>query len=87
MGSLGAWVAERVFFLFGVTAVLLLPLLYIGARKLWREVEEDEEFEGEARTRWWRPLGSWVIHLTWGSPPHQIPFTQGRSAMTPSQAA
>ncbi|MCT2559952.1 DNA translocase FtsK 4TM domain-containing protein [Tsuneonella sp. YG55] len=54
MGPMGAWVAERVFFLFGVTGVLLLPLLYVSARKLWREVEEDDAGE---RTRWWRPLG------------------------------
>ena len=37
MGASGAWAAERVLFLFGLTAVLLLPLLYVGARKLWRE--------------------------------------------------
>src|SRR6476659_952308 len=32
MGPSGAWVAERVFFLFGATGVLLLPLLYVFAR-------------------------------------------------------
>ena len=54
MGPAGAWISERVYFLFGVTGVLLLPLLYIAARRLWREVEEEDAGE---RTRWWRPLG------------------------------
>ncbi|MGX7927293.1 DNA translocase FtsK 4TM domain-containing protein [Tsuneonella sp. HG094] len=86
MGPLGAWVAERVFFLFGVTAVLLLPLLYIGARKLWREVEEDDEFESETRTRWWRPFGllllsmaliGTVLALTFDRPGGSLPASMG----------
>ncbi len=36
MGSSGAWAAERALYYFGLTAVLLLPLLYISARRLWR---------------------------------------------------
>ncbi|HEX8059238.1 MAG TPA: DNA translocase FtsK 4TM domain-containing protein [Novosphingobium sp.] len=32
MGPLGAWAAERVLFLFGPVAVLLLPLLSVFAR-------------------------------------------------------
>jgi S-DNA-T family DNA segregation ATPase FtsK/SpoIIIE len=36
MGPLGAWTAERALFLFGPVSVLLLPLLYVFARKLWR---------------------------------------------------
>ncbi|MDZ4275410.1 MAG: DNA translocase FtsK 4TM domain-containing protein, partial [Erythrobacter sp.] len=39
MGAPGAWVADRVFLIFGLPGVLLLPLLYISARKLWRDVE------------------------------------------------
>ena len=40
MGLPGAWAAERALFLFGWVAVLLLPLLYVFARKLWRLAEE-----------------------------------------------
>ncbi len=54
MGAWGAWVADRVLFAFGLTAVLLLPLLYISARKLWRDVENGDEPE---ETRWWLPTG------------------------------
>ncbi|MDP4604530.1 MAG: DNA translocase FtsK 4TM domain-containing protein, partial [Erythrobacter sp.] len=39
MGASGAWVADRVLLVFGLTGVLLLPLLYVSARKLWRDVE------------------------------------------------
>src|SRR5690349_2881312 len=34
MGASGAWFAEKVYFLFGATGVLLLPLLYVFSRKL-----------------------------------------------------
>ena len=37
MGSGGAWVSELALRLFGWTAVLLLPLLYAFARKLWMD--------------------------------------------------
>ena len=53
MGATGAWAAERTLLAFGLTALLLLPLLYIGARYLWRAVELDEE---ETSTPWWRPF-------------------------------
>ena len=49
----GAWAAERLLFLFGWSSVLILPLLYVGARKLWRDVEE-EDIDNE--TRWWSPV-------------------------------
>ena len=52
MGVSGAWAAERVLFLFGLPSILLLPLLYIFARKLWRDVEEEDV---DNETRWWRP--------------------------------
>jgi S-DNA-T family DNA segregation ATPase FtsK/SpoIIIE len=54
MGTSGAWAADRVLFLFGFPAILLLPLLYIAARRLWRDFEHED---AEERTRWWRPLG------------------------------
>ncbi|KPP94817.1 DNA segregation ATPase FtsK/SpoIIIE, S-DNA-T family [Erythrobacter sp. HL-111] len=55
MGAAGALVADRVLFLFGLPGVLLLPLLYVSARRLWRDVEIDDE--AEKRTRWWLPAG------------------------------
>ncbi|MEM7779530.1 MAG: DNA translocase FtsK 4TM domain-containing protein [Pseudomonadota bacterium] len=61
MGAPGAWVADRVLFIFGLPALLLLPLLYISARKLWRAVELDSE-DGET-TRWWLPTGLLLIAM------------------------
>jgi S-DNA-T family DNA segregation ATPase FtsK/SpoIIIE len=53
MGLPGAWAAERALFLFGVVAVLLLPLLYAFARKLWRDAGQEETPRGH---RWWSPV-------------------------------
>ncbi len=61
MGSWGAWASDRVLFAFGLPGVLLLPLLYISARKLWRAVELDGE-DGE-RTSWWLPTGLLLIAI------------------------
>ncbi|GGE05467.1 hypothetical protein GCM10011515_26240 [Tsuneonella deserti] len=60
MGASGAWVAERVLFLFGATGVLLLPLLYVFTRKLWRDVEEEDR---DADTRWWRPTALLLLSM------------------------
>jgi S-DNA-T family DNA segregation ATPase FtsK/SpoIIIE len=57
MGAPGAWVAERALFLFGPVSVLFLPLLYVGARKLWRLVEEEDADLPHADHAWWRPIG------------------------------
>ncbi|TMM48389.1 FtsK/SpoIIIE family DNA translocase [Qipengyuania marisflavi] len=54
MGTSGAWTAERVLNFFGLTAILLFPLLYIAARRLWRGVENADETETPGR--WWGPL-------------------------------
>ncbi|MEL7687069.1 DNA translocase FtsK 4TM domain-containing protein [Citromicrobium bathyomarinum] len=54
MGNAGAWAAERALFSFGWVSVLVLPLLYIGARSLWRAA--NEEADTPTHTRWWRPL-------------------------------
>ena len=62
MGASGAWAAEQVLFLFGATSVLLLPLLYVTARKLWRGIEADEGGE-EDTTRWWLPFGLLIIAM------------------------
>ena len=53
MGASGAWAAERALYYFGLTAVLLLPLLYISARRLWRGIETDSSAD---EGRWWRPF-------------------------------
>jgi S-DNA-T family DNA segregation ATPase FtsK/SpoIIIE len=83
MGASGAWVAERIYFLFGATGVLLLPLLYVGARKLWHEVEDEDD---DLRTRWWRPLGlllfamallGTVLALTFDRPGGMLPASLG----------
>ncbi len=63
MGSWGAWTADRVLFAFGLPGVLLLPLLYISARKLWRAVELDDDVERSENTRWWLPTGLLLIAI------------------------
>ncbi|WP_095013344.1 DNA translocase FtsK [Tsuneonella mangrovi] len=83
MGLWGAWVSERVYFLFGWSGVLLLPLLYVGARALWRDVEDDEI---DTETRWWRPFGllllamaliGTVLALTFDGPRGSLPASMG----------
>ena len=51
--SSSLWAAERALYYFGLTAVLLLPLLYISARRLWRGIETDSSAD---EGRWWRPF-------------------------------
>ncbi len=60
MGMAGAWTADRTLFIFGLPAILLLPLLYISARKLWHDVENDNAPEN---TRWWLPTGLLLIAM------------------------
>ncbi|WP_375291474.1 DNA translocase FtsK 4TM domain-containing protein [Qipengyuania sp.] len=60
MGAPGAWASDTVLGWFGLPAILLLPLLYVGARRLWLEVETDGEAENGA---WWRPLGMLVLAI------------------------
>ncbi|MGB3754360.1 MAG: DNA translocase FtsK 4TM domain-containing protein [Parerythrobacter sp.] len=83
MGAPGAWASERVLFVFGVPGVLLLPLLYVAARKLWRDVEEDDR---DTDTRWWRPvlvlllamaLFATVASLAFTSPGGSLPASMG----------
>jgi S-DNA-T family DNA segregation ATPase FtsK/SpoIIIE len=83
MGPSGAWAAERVYLLFGVTGVLLLPLLYVFARKLWRDVEEEDR---DAHMRWWRPaalllasmaLIGTVLALAFDRPGGSLPASLG----------
>ena len=60
MGGAGAWAADRALFIFGIPSILLLPLLYISARKLWRDVENGDEPE---TTAWWLPTGLLLIAI------------------------
>lgn len=60
MGAAGAFIADRVLLAFGLPAVLLLPLLYVSARRLWRGYEHEDEPEN---TRWWIPLGLLLIAM------------------------
>ncbi len=63
MGGSGAWLAERVLFLFGPVSLLLLPLLYVLARKLWLLAEEDEEGLPHSNQRWWMPIAKLAIAM------------------------
>ena len=83
MGASGAWAAERVWFLFGLSGVLILPMLYVFARKLWRDVEEEDR---DTDTRWWQPtallvlamaLLSTVLSLTFDGPGGTMPASSG----------
>ncbi|MEE4199736.1 FtsK/SpoIIIE family DNA translocase [Erythrobacter sp.] len=57
MGSWGAWASDRVLFAFGLPGLLLLPLLYVAARRLGHAASGEDEMEGEEPTRWWLPTG------------------------------
>ncbi|MEM9502068.1 MAG: DNA translocase FtsK 4TM domain-containing protein [Pseudomonadota bacterium] len=83
MGLTGAWAADRVLFAFGLPAILLLPLLYVSARRLWRDVESGDEVE---TTRWWLPTGllliaivlfSTVLALAFDTPAGTLPAQLG----------
>ncbi len=83
MGLTGAWAAERALFIFGLASVLLLPLLYVFARKLWRDVEEEDR---DTETRWWRPTGllllgmallACVLSLAFEGPGGTLPASMG----------
>ncbi|SMQ68771.1 DNA segregation ATPase FtsK/SpoIIIE, S-DNA-T family [Altererythrobacter xiamenensis] len=82
MGASGAWAADKVLGAFGITSVLFLPLLYITARGLWREIEHEDEEEG---TRWWLPLGMLVLAMTLISTVLALAF-DGPGGSLPAQA-
>ncbi|WP_296719371.1 DNA translocase FtsK 4TM domain-containing protein [Erythrobacter sp.] len=82
MGAGGAWVADRVLLIFGLPAALLLPLLYISARKLWRDVENGDEAE---TTPWWVPTGLLLIAITLLSTVLALAF-EGPGGTLPAQA-
>ena len=82
MGASGAWVADRVLLIFGLPGVLLLPLLYISARKLWRDVENGDEPE---TTPWWLPTGLLLIAITLIATVLALAF-EGPGGTLPAQA-
>ncbi|PLK24133.1 cell division protein FtsK [Porphyrobacter sp. TH134] len=86
MGASGAWAADRVLLIFGLPGVLLLPLLYVSARKLWRDVENGDEPE---TTAWWMPtalllvamsLIATVLSLVFDGPGGTLPAQSGGMA-------
>jgi S-DNA-T family DNA segregation ATPase FtsK/SpoIIIE len=82
MGASGAWVADRVLLVFGLPSALLLPLLYVSARKLWRDVENGDEPE---TTPWWLPTGLLLIAMTLLSSVLSLAFP-GPGGTLPAQA-
>ncbi|MEO0057288.1 MAG: hypothetical protein RIT17_738 [Pseudomonadota bacterium] len=82
MGLAGAWVADRVLLMFGLPAALLLPLLYVSARKLWRDVENGDAPED---TAWWLPTGLLLIAITLLSTVLALAF-EGPGGTLPAQA-
>ncbi|WP_086619292.1 FtsK/SpoIIIE family DNA translocase [Erythrobacter tepidarius] len=82
MGAAGAWVADRVLLVFGLPAALLLPLLYVSARKLWRDVENGDAAE---TTPWWLPTGLLLIAMTLLSTVLSLAF-EGPGGTLPAQA-
>ncbi len=76
MGAAGAWLAERALFLFGPVSILLLPLLYVFARKLWRLAEVDDGLVEPSDQRWWRPVGILAFAMTLLSTVLSLSFTQ-----------
>jgi S-DNA-T family DNA segregation ATPase FtsK/SpoIIIE len=86
MGPVGAWASERALFLFGPVAALLLPLLYVMARRLWRLVEEEDGLAEPSDQRWWRPTGvllfamvllCTVLSLAFAGPGGSLPASMG----------
>jgi len=86
MGAAGAWSAERALFLFGPVSILLLPLLYVFARKLWRLAEVDDGLVEPSDQRWWRPVGilffamallATVLSLAFTQPGGSLPASMG----------
>lgn len=82
MGLSGAWVADKVLLIFGLPGALLLPLLYVSARKLWRDVENGDEAE---TSPWWLPTGLLLIAMTLLATVLALAF-QGPGGTLPAQA-
>ena len=76
MGAPGAWAADAALTIFGLVAVLLLPLLYVFARKLWRMAEEEDGLTPPSHQRWWRPLALLLIAMALLGTVLSLAFTQ-----------
>jgi S-DNA-T family DNA segregation ATPase FtsK/SpoIIIE len=67
MGRPGAWMAERALIMFGPVSALLLPLMLVFARQLWRIAEADaadhEEDTPPRRHAWVRPIAVLVVAM------------------------
>ncbi|MXP26345.1 DNA translocase FtsK [Altererythrobacter indicus] len=83
MGLAGAWASERALFFFGPVSILLLPLLYVFASKLWRDADDEETLQGR---RWWRTvvmllvamlLFCTVLSITFDAPGGSLPASLG----------
>ena len=83
MGAPGAWAAERVLFLFGIPSILLLPLLFAFARKLWLDASDED---GITERVWWRTvlllalamvLFATVLSLVFDGPGWALPASMG----------
>lgn len=59
MGAPGAYVADLVLTSFGLVSALLLPLIYVFGRKLWRDADEDEDWGGQ----WWRTIAVMLLAM------------------------
>jgi S-DNA-T family DNA segregation ATPase FtsK/SpoIIIE len=82
MGAVGAWAADRVLLIFGLPGGLLLPLLYVSARKLWRDVENGDEPE---TTAWWMPTALLLIAMSLIATVLSLVF-EGPGGTLPAQA-
>ncbi len=82
MGAGGAWAADRVLLIFGLPGALLLPLLYVSARKLWRDVENGDEPE---TTAWWMPAALLLIAMSLIATVLSLAF-EGPGGTLPAQA-
>ena len=61
MGASGAWASDQAYLWFGLPALLLLPLLWISARRLWTGVEDPDE--EEIPGPWWRPFALLILAM------------------------
>ncbi|MCT2399252.1 DNA translocase FtsK [Novosphingobium mangrovi (ex Huang et al. 2023)] len=86
MGPAGALVADGALTLFGPVSALLVPMLWVFARKLWLLVEEDDSEVEHTNQRWWRPLGmlalammliATVLSLWFTEPGGSLPASMG----------
>ncbi|MEL1252038.1 FtsK/SpoIIIE family DNA translocase [Aurantiacibacter gilvus] len=59
MGRSGAYAADLALTSFGWVSVLFLPLTYVFGRKLWRDADADEHWDG----KWWRAVAVLLLAM------------------------